>query len=71
VWLADWAFGHERVAQKAMSLGIGLALFDLQHADRTVARIAAASAADLMEVSRRYLDAGAGSVFGWSLPESP
>jgi zinc protease len=70
VWLADWAFGHERVAQKAMSIGLGLALFDLRHADRTVARIAGASAGDLVAVARRYLDADAGSVFGWSLPES-
>jgi zinc protease len=70
VWLADWAFGHERVAQKAMSIGLGVALFDMAHADRTVARVSAASAGDLVEISRRYLDAAAGSTLGWSLPES-
>jgi len=32
---ADWVFGHEKVHQQALSAGLALTVFDLDHLDRT------------------------------------
>jgi hypothetical protein len=62
-------FGHEKVHQQALSVGIALGLFDLEHLDLHLERLLAAGARHLLEVADRYLRPERG-VIGWSLPKS-
>lgn len=68
VLLADWAIGHERIHQQALSAGTALALFDLHHPERSLAATLACEAGTLQDVARRRLDPERGAVLGWSLP---
>jgi zinc protease len=65
---ADWVFGHERVHQQALSAGLALAIFDLEHLDRHLRGLMEAGADRLLEVAFRYLRPELGGVLGWSLP---
>ena len=65
---ADWVFGHERVHQQALSAGLALAVFDLEHLDRHLRGLLEAGADRLLEVASRYLRPERGGVLGWSLP---
>jgi zinc protease len=67
--LADWVFGHERVHQQALSAGFALALFDLDHLERSLRALLAASPEELGEIAARYFDLASG-VVGWSLPRA-
>jgi zinc protease len=67
---ADWVFGHEKVHQQALSVGMALALFDLEHLDLHLERLLAAGSGQLLEVADRYLRPERGAVIGWSLPKS-
>jgi zinc protease len=69
VSFADWVFGHERVHQQAVSAGVALALFDLEHLDRHLSRLLEATPDDLFRIAGRQLDPSLGAVLGWSLPE--
>jgi zinc protease len=65
---ADWVFGHERVHQQALSAGLALAIFDLEHLDRHLRGLMEAGNDRLLEVASRYLRPERGGVLGWSLP---
>jgi predicted Zn-dependent peptidase len=65
---ADWVFGHERVHQQAISLGLAVALFDLEHLDRHLRGLLETGPERLLEVADRYLRPERGAVLGWSLP---
>jgi zinc protease len=67
---ADWVFGHEKVHQQALSVGLALALFDLEYLDLHMERLLATDADRLAEVTDRYLRPERGAVVGWSLPKS-
>jgi zinc protease len=67
---ADWVFGHEKVHQQALSVGLALALFDLEHLDLHLERLLAAGSGQLLEVADRHLRPERGAVMGWSLPKS-
>ena len=67
---ADWVFGHEKVHQQALSVGVALALFDLEHLDLHLERLLAAGVGHLVEAADRYLRPERGAVMGWSLPKS-
>jgi len=67
---ADWVFGHEKVHQQAVSAGLAMALFDLEHLDRHLDQILATGTDRLLEVADRYLRPERGGVAGWSLPKS-
>ena len=67
---ADWVFGHEKVHQQALSVGIALTLFDLEHLDRHLAGVLAAGPEQVLDVAARYLRPENGGVLGWSLPKS-
>jgi zinc protease len=66
--VADWVFGHEKIHQQAISVGIALALFDLDHLDRHLDGLRATGAERLQEAAARYFDPDRGGVVGWSLP---
>ncbi len=66
--LADWVFGNELVHQQALSLGYGLALYDEEQAERSLAAALAASAAELQAAAARWLVPERG-VLGWALPK--
>lgn len=66
--VADWVFGHEKIHQQAISVGIALALFDLDHLDRHLEGLRATGAERLQEAAARYLDPARGGIVGWSLP---
>lgn len=68
--VADWVFGHEKVHQQALSVGIALALFDLEYLDLHLERLLATDTGRLLEVADRYLRPEHGCVVGWSLPKS-
>lgn len=68
--VADWVFGHEKVHQQALSVGVALALFDLEYLDLHMERLLATGPARLHEVAEAYLRPERGSVVGWSLPKS-
>jgi len=68
--VADWVFGHEKVHQQALSVGLALALFDLEYLDLHLDRLLATGPERLLEVAERYLRPERGSVVGWSLPKS-
>lgn len=68
--LADWVFTHERVHDQALTAAVSLGLFDLDHPQRQLARLAAVTPAELPELAQRFLDPQAGSVVGWSLPDA-
>jgi zinc protease len=67
---ADWVFGHERVHQQAISLGLSATLFDLDYLDRHLRGLLAAGPERVLEVASRYLRPERGSVLGWSLPRA-
>jgi len=67
---ADWVFGHEKVHQQAISLGLSATLFDLDYIDRHLAGLLAASPEHVAEVISRYLRPERGAVLGWSLPRA-
>ena len=67
---ADWVFGHEKVHQQAISLGLAATLFDLDYLDRHLAGLLAAGPERVLEVSARYLRPERGAVLGWSLPRA-
>ncbi|MEM1205926.1 MAG: pitrilysin family protein [Acidobacteriota bacterium] len=67
---ADWLFGHERVEQQTFLLGTALTLHDLEQPFRYLEDLLNTGPDDLSRVAARYLDVEAGSVVGWSLPES-
>ncbi|HEX4963021.1 MAG TPA: pitrilysin family protein [Thermoanaerobaculia bacterium] len=67
--VADWVFGHEKVHQQAVSAGLAMALFDLEHLDRHLDQLLATTADRLLEVAGRYLRPEKGGVVGWSLPK--
>ena len=66
--MADWVFGHERVHQQAISLGLAVALFDAGHLDRHLRGLLETGPERLIEVADRYLRPERGAVLGWSLP---
>jgi zinc protease len=65
---SDWVFGHERIHQQALSVGVSYSLFGPGHAERTLKRALSVSAGELVEAARRYLDPELGAVVGWMLP---
>jgi zinc protease len=65
---ADWVFGHEKVHQQAISLGLAVALFDADHLDRHLRGLLETGPERLLEVADRYLRPERGAVLGWSLP---
>lgn len=65
---ADWVFGHEKVHQQAISLGLAVALFDAGHLDRQLRGLIETGPERLLEVADRYLRPERGAVLGWSLP---
>lgn len=67
---ADWVFGHERVHQQAISLGLAVALFDAGHLDRHLRGLLETGPERLLEVAERYLHPERGAVLGWSLPRA-
>jgi zinc protease len=67
---ADWVFGHEKVHQQAVSAGLAMVLFDLEHLDRQQDLLLATGVDRLLEVADRYLRPERGGVMGWSLPKS-
>jgi zinc protease len=67
---ADWVFGHERVHQQAISLGLAATLFDLDYLDRHLQGLLAAGPERVLEVVSRYLRPERGAVLGWSLPRA-
>jgi zinc protease len=67
---ADWVFGHEKVHQQALSVGLALTLFDLDYLDLHMERLLETDTARLLDVAERYLRPERGSVMGWSLPKS-
>jgi hypothetical protein len=68
--VADWVFGHEKVHQQALSVGLALALFDLEHLDLHLERLLATNTTSLLAAAERYLRPERGSIVGWSLPKS-
>ncbi len=68
ITIADWVFGHERVHQQAISLGLAVALFDIDHLDRHLRGLLETGPERLVEVADRYLRPERGAVLGWSLP---
>ena len=67
---ADWVFGHEKVYQQAISLGLSATLFDLDYLDRHLQGLLAAGPERVHEVISRYLRPERGAVLGWSLPRA-
>jgi zinc protease len=68
--VADWVFGHEKVHQQALSVGIAMALFNLEYLDLHLERLLATGVDRLLEVAERYIRPERSSVVGWSLPKS-
>jgi zinc protease len=68
--VADWVFGHEKVHQQALSVGIALAQFDLDYLDLHMERLLSTGPDRLREAADRYLRPERSSVVGWSLPKS-
>ena len=50
--VADWVFGHEKVHQQALSVGLALALFDLEYLDLHLERLLATDTDRMLEVGR-------------------
>ncbi len=48
---ADWVFGHEKVHQQAISAGLSVTLFDLEHLDRHLEGLLATDTDRLLEVA--------------------
>ena len=67
---ADWVFGHERVHQQAISLGLSVTLFDLGYIDRHLRELLAATPERVAEVASLHLRPERGAVLGWSLPRA-
>ena len=68
VMLADWVFGHEGVHQQAISVGAGVTLFSLGHAERQLRAALACDLERLPGLAARYLHPERGALIGWSLP---
>jgi hypothetical protein len=76
VLLADWALGHERIAQQALALATELALLEPGWTERTMEAIARLGPEDLFRAARELFgpvvspDVGSrrSAVIGWSLP---
>jgi zinc protease len=68
--VADWVFGHEKVHQQALSVGVALAQFDLEYLDLHLERLLATNTTSLLAAAERYLRPERGSIVGWSLPKS-
>jgi hypothetical protein len=62
-------FGHEKVHQQALSVGLALTLFDLDHVNRQLDGLTAAGVEEVCAVAERHLRPEAGGVLGWSLPK--
>jgi predicted Zn-dependent peptidase len=75
VLLADWALGHERIAQQALALASELALLEAGWTERTMRAIARLGPEDVHHAARELLapalEEGRGAVVGWSLPSAP
>lgn len=69
VFLADWAWGQERIYQQAVAAGLALAMFDLGQPARLLDAALAAEPPALRQLAGRYLEPTRGSVTGLSLPE--
>jgi zinc protease len=67
---ADWVFGHEKVHQQAISLGLSVTLFDVDYLDRHLRGLLAATPERVVEVAARYFRPERGAVLGWSLPRA-
>ena len=67
--VADWVFGHEKVHQQALSVGLALALFDIEYLDLHLERLLATDTGRLLAVADRYLRPERSSIVGWSLPK--
>lgn len=67
---ADWVFGHEKVHQQAISLGLSATLYDLDYLDRHLRGLLAAGPERVLEVASRTLRPERGAVLGWSLPRA-
>jgi zinc protease len=68
--VADWVFGHEKVHQQALSVGLALSLFDLEYLDLHLERLLATDTDRMLAAADRYIRPERGSVVGWSLPKS-
>ncbi len=72
VLLADWALGHERIAQQALATASELALFEPGWTERTLGAISRLGPEDVFRSAREHLAPvvldGRGGVVGWSLP---
>lgn len=66
--LAEWVFGHQRVAEQAMALGSELCLFSRSRHQGFLDAVARRTAEDLTAAARRWLDPDH-AVIAWSLPE--
>ncbi len=66
--LADWVFSRETVGQEAQATATALALFDVEHERRHLARIEGCERGELERAAAAHLDSS-GLVIGWSLPE--
>jgi zinc protease len=69
VLIADWVFGHEKVHQQALALGVTAALFDETHLERQMARIASTTTSEVREAAARFLIVDECSTIGWALPD--
>jgi hypothetical protein len=58
------------VHQQALSVGMALTLFDLDHLDRQIEGLLAASTEHMLDAASRYLRPETGGVLGWSLPKA-
>ena len=67
VLYADWALGHERIAQQALSVASDLALFGLGWTERTLEAVAELGPAEVQAAAAELL-VPSRSVVGWSLP---
>jgi hypothetical protein len=67
--IADWVFGHEKVHQQALALGVTAALFDETHLERQMARIASTTTSEVREAAARFLVVDECSTIGWALPD--
>ncbi|MFL6193144.1 MAG: M16 family metallopeptidase [Thermoanaerobaculia bacterium] len=68
--VADWVFEHEKVHQQAVSVGVALALFNLEFIDLHVEHLLATGADRLLDVAERCLRPERGAIMGWSLPKA-
>lgn len=70
VFLADWAWGQERIHQQAVAAGLALAMFDLGQPERLLDAALAAGPQTLCALAATHLEPERGGVLGLSLPEA-